>query len=319
MRSGCEPSDSAVDHFVAAQMAPEPTTIWSGGQQCEGEITMDMAQGTSGNRFTPAILMDLSGCDKAFALQDNCDAMIVPMAPTSITDLPGRDLVEALPGSVVFVPAGITDAILFSKSFDTLLLLVRKGEPASVRSNRWLADQALPEEIVLVTSPQSIGAIAQIARRIGSVGSGFSPECIDAVAQLLLSEIMLQMRSKATSVGKSRRSLDGVGIRAIDLYLDEHLEDPLSLDDLADQAELTRHQFSRRFKNATGVSPFQYVIAKRVKRARDLLARGKVSIAEVAYATGFSSQSHLTETFKRHFGVTPGAYKRAHSRDLRTS
>jgi len=275
------------------------------GHHSEGETTMEIVQGTHDYRYNPAVLLDMSGCDSELALRDNCHTMIVPLAPTTVSDLPGEELIEALPGSVVFVPAGTTSALIFRKTFDTLIVLVGRGEASSSRLPDRLNDQRLPDEVLLVTSPQPIGAIAQIARRIGSARRVFSPECIDAVAQLLLSEIMLQVRSRDKSAVQGSRHMDGGSIRAIDSYLDKHLEDPLSLDDLADHAHMTRHQFSRRFKNATGVSPFQYVIAKRVKRARDLLARGTVSIAEVAYATGFSSQSHLTETFKRHFGVTP--------------
>lgn len=277
---------------------------------------MNIVESLSEYRDGLAVLLDVSGCDEEIVLRDNCHVMIVPMAPSSVSGIEGSALIEAMPGSVVFLPAGTTPAVNFRESFDTLILLVCQNKESRQRPPNRLTNHPLPDEVMLVTSPQSIGAIAQIARRIGSVGRGFSPDCIDAVAQLLLSEIILQSRSRLNPAGKSRRLLDGGSIRAIDQYLDDHLEDPLSLNDLADYAAMTRHQFSRRFKNATGVSPFQYVIAKRVKRARDLLARGKESIAEVAYATGFSSQSHLTETFKRHFGVTPGAYKRAHNHGL---
>ena len=273
-------------------------------------MTADMTQSRLGYRNNPAILLDMSGSDREIELRENCHAMIVPLSPTSVSDIPGQEVIEALPGSVVFVPAGTTSAVIFRNSFDTLIVLVGRSTPSPQFADEPGFNSPLPDRVLLVTSPQPICAIAQIARRIGGARSSFSPDCIDAVAQLLLSEVMLHVRSRANTADKYRRLLDGQSLRAIDNFLEQHLEDQVSLDDLADHADMTRHQFSRRFKIATGVSPFQYVISKRVKRARELLACGKVSIAEVAYATGFSSQSHLTETFKRHFGVTPGVYRR---------
>ncbi|WP_285712929.1 helix-turn-helix transcriptional regulator [Erythrobacter oryzae] len=103
-------------------------------------------------------------------------------------------------------------------------------------------------------------------------------------------------------------------IAAIDRYIDRNIEHVVRIDDLAAQVGLSRFHFLRCFKRATGSSPLQYVLARRVEHARQLLARSDESIAAVAYAAGFSSQSHLNAMFKRHFGVTPGAFVRVHRR-----
>lgn len=100
-------------------------------------------------------------------------------------------------------------------------------------------------------------------------------------------------------------------LAAIDRFIDAHLEDTLRIDDLASLAGLSRFHFLRCFKRATGSSPLQYILARRVARAQVLLGSDGASIAAVAYATGFSSQSHLNAMFKRHVGLTPGAYRRA--------
>jgi AraC-like DNA-binding protein len=67
--------------------------------------------------------------------------------------------------------------------------------------------------------------------------------------------------------------------------------------------------FAREFKRLTGFAPHQYVLGRRVERARALLARGERSITEVALTVGFSSQSHLTTAFRRVYGTTPAAYR----------
>ena len=75
-------------------------------------------------------------------------------------------------------------------------------------------------------------------------------------------------------------------------------------------ARLSPFHFSRAFKQATGSAPHQFVIARRVRRAQLLLAAGSCSQAQIAYETGFASQSHFASTFRRVTGMTPGQYRR---------
>jgi AraC-like DNA-binding protein len=68
--------------------------------------------------------------------------------------------------------------------------------------------------------------------------------------------------------------------------------------------------FARQFKRATGLPPHQYVIMRRVERARQLLQAGTdLSLAEVALHAGFSDQSQFTHHFMRVVGVTPGQFR----------
>lgn len=88
-------------------------------------------------------------------------------------------------------------------------------------------------------------------------------------------------------------------------HIDRNLDSPLRLDDLASLTGRSRFHFSRLFKSSTGMTPHQYVIRRRVERARELLRAG-AEIVEVAVAVGFASQSHLTFHIRRAFGCTPG-------------
>jgi AraC-like DNA-binding protein len=70
--------------------------------------------------------------------------------------------------------------------------------------------------------------------------------------------------------------------------------------------------FARQFKAATGLPPHQYVIARRVERARQLLEAGAdLSLAAVAAHVGFSDESKLSQHFKRLVGVTPGRFRQS--------
>jgi AraC-like DNA-binding protein/quercetin dioxygenase-like cupin family protein len=84
-----------------------------------------------------------------------------------------------------------------------------------------------------------------------------------------------------------------------------------SLGSLAADANVSAFHLVREFKRATGLSPHQYVIQTRVRRAAELLARG-LPISDIAATVGFADQAHLTTNFRRHLGATPASWQRAH-------
>jgi AraC family transcriptional regulator len=92
--------------------------------------------------------------------------------------------------------------------------------------------------------------------------------------------------------------------RALD-YVNDHLAGPVSLADLAAVAGVSVFHFARQFRGAVGEPPHQYIIRRRVERAKDLMREGRLSLAQVAAAVGFADQSHLARHFKRLVGVTP--------------
>src|SRR6185369_7742427 len=98
--------------------------------------------------------------------------------------------------------------------------------------------------------------------------------------------------------------------RVID-YVESQLASPdLSVEDLAAIAHLSPHHFSRAFRQATGRAPHRFVLERRVRRAQLHLSDGEDSLAEIAYATGFSSQAHFSHMFRRLTGLTPRQYRR---------
>jgi AraC family transcriptional regulator len=92
-------------------------------------------------------------------------------------------------------------------------------------------------------------------------------------------------------------------------YIEAHLNDNLSLADIALAAGLSKFHFSRLFKAAIGLTPHQYVLKRRIERAATQLKKDDVAIAAVAHQFGFTDQSHFTRTFKQFKGMTPKAFK----------
>src|SRR6516162_5001864 len=94
-------------------------------------------------------------------------------------------------------------------------------------------------------------------------------------------------------------------------YIEAHLDDRLTLTDLAGVACLSPYHFSRSFKQAVGVGPQRYVMHRRVERAKALMCRTDQSLAVIAREVGFADQSHLTSVFRREIGLTPGHFRAA--------
>ena len=97
-------------------------------------------------------------------------------------------------------------------------------------------------------------------------------------------------------------------LRAKDLA-DAHFADPLTVDDLARAAGLSRAHFSRAFRAAFGETPHGYLLTRRLERAAAMLRGTDRSVADICMAVGLSGVGSFTTSFKRMFGTTPTAYR----------
>jgi AraC family transcriptional regulator len=102
-------------------------------------------------------------------------------------------------------------------------------------------------------------------------------------------------------------------LRRIQERIEAELNRQLSLDALAKESGYSRAHFLRMFRVATGLTPHQYVLERRLNRAQQLLKQKQTALADIAVACGFSSQTHMTDSFRNHLGITPGEYRRSFS------
>ncbi|HEX8638696.1 MAG TPA: AraC family transcriptional regulator [Pyrinomonadaceae bacterium] len=95
-------------------------------------------------------------------------------------------------------------------------------------------------------------------------------------------------------------------------FIHENLEfkEDLSLDKVASEVGMSYFHFSRTFKQSMGVSPNNYIVARRVELAKKLLAQSDSPIADIALQAGFANQSHFTTMFRRQTGTTPKTFRR---------
>ena len=131
-------------------------------------------------------------------------------------------------------------------------------------------------------------------------------EYLEGAARELALHVAMNYGRPATDGGRGL-SPDRLA-RAI-RYIDEALGQSLHVDDLAKHVHMSPFHFARMFKLSTGHSPHLYITLRRVEKAKELLARSGMSLAEVAEAVGFATQAHFTGVFRAYSGTTPRVYR----------
>jgi AraC family transcriptional regulator len=122
---------------------------------------------------------------------------------------------------------------------------------------------------------------------------------------------LARTRVERPRVRLERGRLSAAQIRRLDELIDVELSNEISLDMLANAVGFSKAHFTRLFKSTMGVSPYRYVLSKRVDAASNLVKHSTESLAEIAAQSGFASQSHMTDAFSRVLGMPPGALRRS--------
>ena len=105
--------------------------------------------------------------------------------------------------------------------------------------------------------------------------------------------------------------LSSLAKRRVLELIDAGLDARLTIESLAQEVGLSAAHFARAFKQTLGRAPHQYLLGRRLERARQLIETTDASLSDIAQRTGFADQAHFTRLFKRAFGATPGALIRA--------
>jgi AraC family transcriptional regulator len=141
----------------------------------------------------------------------------------------------------------------------------------------------------------------------GGAGGRLAAESLaNVLAVHVIRHVLAPVRPERGRDGKLPRGR----LRAVVEYIEGHLDAGPTLEQMAAVARLSPYHFARQFRAATGLPPHQYVIARRVERAKQLLqGGGDFSLAQVAAHAGFADQSHFSHHFKRLVGATPGQFR----------
>jgi AraC family transcriptional regulator len=128
---------------------------------------------------------------------------------------------------------------------------------------------------------------------------------VESLTQALVIHLLRHYSTLAKPIALPNNRLTHAQLQQAIDYIHAHLNRDLSLAELANVVNISPTYFANLFKKVMGISPHQYVIKQRVERAAVMLKGTDLAIADIALQVGFSSQSHLTQQFKRLTGVTP--------------
>jgi AraC family transcriptional regulator len=222
----------------------------------------------------------------------------------------GRDILELQPGATgIFVPEAFSGRkrlrctpgrrIVLTIDLD---LLTRKG----------LVDDDLVTPRLRANPEFYDAELAGVLRAMATEVAQGCPNGRLLAESLSLGVCMhlAQTRAERPRFRREHGRLSPTQIIRIDEMIQAELAAEISLGTLAALAGFSKAHFTRLFKNTTGMSPHRYVLKKRVETASKLVTQSRQPLADIAAASGFASQSHMTEAFSRQLGVPPGELRR---------
>jgi AraC family transcriptional regulator len=214
-------------------------------------------------------------------------------------------------GAIILVRAGTPGWVRWSGGFDWLHIYLEPGLVARVAAEAFGVDPArlTVPPVDILDLPHLRAAMGAVDAELLSGGAG-GPLAAESLANVLVVHLLRHCLAPR----RPERGRDGAmprgRLRAVAEYIEGHLDASPTLGQMAAVARLSPYHFARQFKAATGLPPHQYVIARRIERAKQLLEAGRdLSLAEVAAHAGFSDQSQFSRHFKRLAGLTPRQFR----------
>ncbi len=164
---------------------------------------------------------------------------------------------------------------------------------------------------IWVCAPGVVFDVGNIFEKIISVvngnGSGISSELyLNGMMQIILSRFL-----RSNDVEEKFRNKNILRFFDIIQYIEDHIEEQITVRELANLANLNDVYFSNCFSKVIGIPPLQYIIDKKLQHAMLLMQDGRLSIKEIAYRLNFSDESYFSRLFKKKTGIPPSEFRAA--------
>lgn len=157
-------------------------------------------------------------------------------------------------------------------------------------------------------SAEVSSCLRNILREMEQKSTGYEDVC-QAYMEILIIRLM-----RTTSLAVPAETQHGTGNRqcaAVKRYIDLHFKEPLTLEQLAEEAHMNKFYLSHTFKREYGISPINYMSSRRIEESKYLLAETNLSLSQIAQLLGFSSLSYFSQVFRRTQDISPMEYRQS--------
>jgi AraC family transcriptional regulator len=210
-------------------------------------------------------------------------------------------------GNFFLIPAGVTHQVSISGDAEYLCLslepdfICRIADELVNRSSIRL----IPQHSVNDPLIQNLGLALQSQLLLGNASRLY----IESASNLIAAHLLQHYATERLAVREYNYGLAPSKLEKVVEYIERHLSSDLSLEEIAQQIDVSQSHFSRLFKQSVGLSPWQYVIQRRVETAKELLKNEDLTIDRVSDRLGFLSHSQFTIFFRKYTGVSPKQYR----------
>jgi AraC family transcriptional regulator len=220
-------------------------------------------------------------------------------------------------GDICIYPAGCPQKQRWGKDFEFLELNL---DPAWFSRAAYEAINPDRLEILPYRSAQDpliqyIGLALKTALETSMAvdGAGASLEANRLYAESMVNALVIHLlkhySTQKAAVPDYKNGLSPFKLKVAIAYIHEHLDQNLSLSEIAAAVQMSPHYFASLFKQSAGQTPHQYVLSCRIEKAKHLLTQRELAIADISQQVGFQNQSHFTSVFRKYVKATPKAYR----------
>ena len=212
-------------------------------------------------------------------------------------------------GDIWLKPASSSGFWHWESTDECLVFMIEPAflERVALENNCLNSDNIEILPILLKRDPQIDMLATQFRREM------YSPEFgertyIESLANIFAIHLLRKYCAFPATLKQYEGGLPAYKLKQALNYINDNLDQPIKLKDIAQILDLSQYYFCHLFKESTGIAPYKYIIKQRVEKAKDLIKNSKLPLADIAYECGFSSQSQMTQHFRKCVGVTPKVY-----------